>query len=312
MSKNGEKVKIDSDNWFPSLPNAENGKMEVKEWPIDDIYPFKDCPFKIRDDPEMAALIDSVAENGVMLPILARWREGKSGIETIDGLRRLQAAIMAGLETAPAIVVSMDDDAATIFMVDTKLAQRTNILPSERAFAYKMKFDALKRQGKRNDLTSSQDETKLKGRTTTIMASQSEDSRAQIDRYIHLTNLITPLLDMVDNKVIDFVPAVDLSYLKREDEQIWVGCAIESYGKITGKQAALMKQMHNEKNLTESAIEAIMRTEQPLDMKVTLRGQTLQKYFPKDYTPKQMQEVIIKLLEGWKKEHQRDDIKLVR
>ena len=278
--------------------------------PIDEFYPFKGHPFKIRDDPEMSELIDSVERIGIQTPILARPREGKTGVETIAGHRRLQAAIMAGLETAPAIVTSMDDDTATIIMVDTNLGQRAHLLFSEKAFAYRMKFDALKRKVGRLPKNVSQNGTHLM-RTTDIMAEQSGDSRNQIERYIRLTYLIEPLLDKVDYKELLFTPAVDISYLKNE-EQIWVGCALEKYGGLTTKQSSLIKQMSKEGTLTESAIEAIMRTEQPLDMKVTLRGQTLQKYFPKDYTPKQMQEVIIKLLEGWKKEHQRDDIKLVR
>ena len=278
--------------------------------PIDEFYPFKGHPFKIRDDPEMLELIDSVERIGIQTPILARPREGKTGVETIAGHRRLQAAIMAGLETAPAIVTSMDDDTATIIMVDTNLGQRTHLLFSEKAFAYRMKLEALNHQGKRNDLTSAHFGQKLKT-TKELIGEAAGDSRNQVQRYIRLTYLIEPLLDKVDYKELLFTPAVDISYLKNE-EQIWVGCALEKYGGLTTKQSSLIKQMSKEGTLTESAIEAIMRTEQPLDMKVTLRGQTLQKYFPKDYTPKQMQEVIIKLLEGWKKEHKRDDIKLVR
>ena len=310
MSGEKKKVEIGSDDWFPSLQQEGNETREIRELPIDEFYPFKNHPFKIRDDAEMLELIESVKRIGIQIPILARPRDGKDGVETIAGHRRLQAAIMAGLETAPAIVASMDDDEATIIMVDTNLGQRVHILPSEKAFAYQMKFEALKRKAGRQSQNVSQNGTHLK-RTTDIMAEQAGESRNQIERYIRLTYLIQPLLDMVDNKELDFIPAVDLSYLKNE-EQIWVGCAVEKYGKVSGKQAGLMKAMSREGTLTEERIEAIMRTEQPLDMKVTLRGTTLQKYFPKDYTPKQMQEIIIQLLEGWKREHERDGFKLVK
>lgn len=258
----------------------------------------------------MAELSESVARIGIIDPILVRPREGKNGVETIAGHRRLQAAIMAGDETAPAIIRSMDDDTATIIMVDTNLGQRATILLSEKAFAYKMKLDALNHQGKRNDLTSAQDGQKLKT-TKELIGEAAGDSRNQVQRYIRLTHLITPLLDMVDTKELPFIPAVNLSYLKQE-EQIWVGCVMEQYGAPTEKETNLFKQMSKEGKLTEAAIEAIMRTEQPLDMKVTLKGTTLKKYFPKDYTPKQMQEVIIGLLEEWRREHQRDDITLVK
>ena len=310
MSKNGGKVKIDSDSWFPSTLPETSGKREIVELPIDDFYPFKNHPFKIRDDPEMLELVESVKRTGrIIQPVIARPREGKTGVETIAGHRRLQALIMAGLETAPAIVEPMDDDTATIIMVDTNLGQRTHLLFSEKAFAYRMKLEALNHQGERNDLTSVGNQQKLTSRQ--IVASDAKVKESEVQQYIRLTYLIEPLLDKVDYKELLFTPAVDISYLKNE-EQIWVGCALEKYGGLTTKQSALIKQMSKEGTLTESAIEAIMRTEQPLDMKVTLKGQTLQKYFPKDYTPKQMQEVIINLLEGWKKEHQRDDMKLVR
>ncbi|TCW28500.1 ParB family chromosome partitioning protein [Christensenella hongkongensis] len=258
----------------------------------------------------MLELVESVKRTGrIIQPVIARPREGKEGVETIAGHRRLQALIMAGLETAPAIVEPMDDDTATIIMVDTNLGQRTHLLFSEKAFAYRMKLEALNHQGERNDLTSVGNQQKLTSRQ--IVASDAKVKESEVQQYIRLTYLIEPLLDKVDYKELLFTPAVDISYLKNE-EQIWVGCALEKYGGLTTKQSALIKQMSKEGTLTESAIEAIMRTEQPLDMKVTLKGQTLQKYFPKDYTPKQMQEVIINLLEGWKKEHQRDDMKLVR
>lgn len=310
MSKNEKRIEISSDNWFQLLPNVKSIKEEITELPIDDFYPFKNHPFKIRDDPEMAELSESVARIGIIDPILVRPREGKNGVETIAGHRRLQAAIMAGDETAPAIIRSMDDDTATIIMVDTNLGQRATILLSEKAFAYKMKLDALNHQGKRNDLTSAQDGQKLKT-TKELIGEAAGDSRNQVQRYIRLTHLITPLLDMVDTKELPFIPAVNLSYLKQE-EQIWVGCVMEQYGAPTEKETNLFKQMSKEGKLTEAAIEAIMRTEQPLDMKVTLKGTTLKKYFPKDYTPKQMQEVIIGLLEEWRREHQRDDITLVK
>ncbi|KKI52084.1 Chromosome (plasmid) partitioning protein ParB [Christensenella hongkongensis] len=258
--------------------------------PINDFYPFKNHPFKIRDDPEMLELVESVKRTGrIIQPVIARPREGKTGVETIAGHRRLQAAIMAGLETAPAIVTSMDDDTAIIILVDTNLGQRTHLLFSEKAFAYRMKLEAMRHQGQRTDLTSGQNVSKLK--STSQIGEATGDSYKQVERYIRLTYLIEPLLDKVDYKELLFTPAVDISYLKNE-EQIWVGCALEKYGGLTTKQSSLIKQMSKEGKLTESAIEAIMRTEQPLDMKVTLRGQTLQKYFPKDYTPKQMQEVI--------------------
>ncbi|MBC5648189.1 ParB/RepB/Spo0J family partition protein [Christensenella tenuis] len=311
MSGEKKKVKIGSDDWFPSLPQEGNETREIRELPIDEFYPFKNHPFKIRDDAEMLELIESVKRIGIQIPILARPRDGKDGVETIAGHRRLQAAIMAGLETAPAIVTSMDDDEATIIMVDTNLGQRVHILPSEKAFAYRMKTEAVIRKLGRPEKNVGQDVPHLGKRTTEIIGETGGDSYKQVERYIRLTYLIQPLLDMVDNKELDFIPAVDLSYLKNK-EQIWAGCAVEKYGKISGKQAGLMKVMSKEGILTEEGIEAIMRAEQPLDMKVTLRGTILQKYFPKDYTPKQMQEIIIQLLENWKREHERDGFKLIK
>ena len=260
----------------------------------------------------MLELVESVKRIGrIIQPVFARPREGKDGVETIAGHRRLQALIMAGLETAPAIVEPMDDDTATIIMVDTNLGQRTHLLFSEKAFAYRMKVEAVERKLGRPSNNVGQNVPHLGKRTTEMIGEVAGDTYKQVQRYIRLTYLIEPLLDKVDYKELLFTPAVDISYLKNE-EQIWVGCALEKYGGLTTKQSSLIKQMSKEGTLTESAIEAIMRTEQPLDMKVTLKGQTLQKYFPKDYTPKQMQEVIITLLEGWKKGHQRDDLKLVR
>lgn len=282
---------------------AESQLERVQNISISELVPFKDHPFKVVDDEAMLRTTESIAQYGVLTPLIARPLED-GGYEIISGHRRAHAAEMAGLTEVPVLVRNMDDDAATVFMVDSNL-QRESILPSERAFAYKMKLEAMKHQGQRNDLTSSQVGTKL--RTDQAMAEELGESRNQIQRYIRLTNLIPELLDMVDQKQISFNPAVELSYLAPEEQEIFMQAMDEVQAAPSLSQAQRLKKLAQEGDFTMDSAREIMNEVKKGDLeRVTFRNEQLRKYFPRSYTAQQMQDTIIKLLDQWQKKKARD------
>ena len=272
-------------------------RERVQEIPLDQLKPFKNHPFKVRDDQRMLDTVDSIREYGVLVPAIAR-PDPEGGYELISGHRRKRGCEMAGLQTMPVIIRNLDDDAAVLVMVDSNI-QREELLPSERAFAYKMKLEALKHQGARSDLTSSQLGTKL--RADELLAQQAGESRNQVQRFIRLTELISELLDMVDERKLAFNPAVEVSYLKRDEQRMLLEAMDAEQTTPSLSQAQRLKKFSQEGRLTEEAMSAIMSEEKKSDMdKVTLRSDTLRRYFPKSYTPKQMEQTIIRLLDVWK------------
>ena len=279
---------------------------QVQEIPIAELFPFKEHPFRVLDDEAMQRTVESISQFGVLAPAIARPRP-EGGYEIIAGHRRLHASQLLGLETMPVLVRQMDDDTAIITMVDSNL-QRETMLPSERARAYKMKMDAMKRQGYRSDLTSGQLGRKLERKETReIIAEQTGESARQVQRYVNLTNLIPELMEMVDNKKIAFNPAVELSFLTAE-EQTNLLDAME-YGQSTPSlsQAQRLKKLSQDGGCDRMAMYAMMSEEKKSELdKVTIDGNDLRKFFPKSYTPKQMHDVIIKLLTQWQKKRQRD------
>ena len=282
----------------------EEQREQVQQIPIDALHPFTNHPFKVLDDEAMTRTVESIAQYGVLAPLIARPRPDGDGYEIISGHRRQYAAKLAGLETLPVIVRQMSDDAAVILMVDSNL-QREHILPSERAFAYKMKLDAIKNQGARSDLTSSQVGTKL--RADEILAQQAGSSRNQVQRYIRLTELIPELMDMVDEKKIALNPAYELSFLKKEEQVDLLDAMDSEQATPSLSQAQRLKKYSQEGHLTLDMMRVIMGEEKKSDLdRVTFTSDTLRKYFPKSYTPQRMQETIIKLLEAWQKKRQRD------
>lgn len=276
----------------------------MQQIPIEELFPFKEHPFEVLDDEAMQRTVESVAQYGVLAPLIARPRP-EGGYEIISGHRRQHAAELAGLETLPVIVREMTDDAAVILIVDSNL-QRENILPSERAFAYKMKLEALKNQGARSDLTSGQIGPKL--RSDEQVALDAEESRKQVQRFIRLTNLIPELLDLVDEKKISFNPAVELSYLDEAQQRDFLQAMDETQNAPSLSQAQRMKKLAQEGKLTYEAAFAIMweAKKDELD-KVVIKNDTLKKYFPRSYMPRQMEDVIIKLLEQWQRRQQRQN-----
>ena len=306
MKSSAKNIKLTSvDDLFSTEESrADENREKVVEIPLTELFPFKDHPFKVIDNEEMVETAESVKKYGILVPAIARPRD-EGGYELIAGHRRKRACELAELETMPVIVRNLDDDEAIIIMVDSNL-QRESILPSERAFAFKMKLEAIKRQGARTDLTSSQLGTKLP-RADEIIAEQVGSSRNQIQRYIRLTNLIPEILSMVDEKKIAFNPAVELSYLKKEEQTNLLDAMDMEQSTPSLSQAQRLKKFSNEGKLTLEVMSAIMSEEKKGDLdKVTLTGDTLKKYFPKSYTPKQMQDTIIKLLEGWHKKRSRE------
>lgn len=266
---------------------------------LTELFPFKDHPFKVKDDEAMADTAESIKEYGVLVPAIARPRD-EGGYELVAGHRRHRASELAGLETMPVIVRNLDDDAATIIMVDSNL-QRENILPSERAFAFKLKLDAIKRQGERTDLTSTQVGQKSK-LSVEVVAEQAGSSRNQVQRFIRLTELIPELLDMVDDKKIAFNPAVELSYLKPGEQTNLLEAMDMEQATPSLSQAQRLKKFSAEGKCTLEAMCAIMSEEKKGELdKVTLTSDKLRKYFPKSYTPQKMEETILKLLETWHK-----------
>ena len=294
------------DDLFSTEENRQEEQREqVQQIPIGELFPFKNHPFKVLDDEAMTRTVESIAQYGVLAPLIARPRPDGDGYEIISGHRRQYAAKLAGLDTLPVIVRQMSDDAAVILMVDSNL-QREHILPSERAFAYKMKLEAIKHQGARTDLTSVQVEQKLSARDQ-VAKEAGERSGIQVMRYVRLTELIPELLDMVDEKKIAFNPAYELSFLKPDEQQMLVETMDYEQATPSLSQAQRMKKFSQEGKLSEDVMLAIMSEEKKGDLdKVTLSSDTLRKYFPKSYTPAKMQETIIKLLEQWQKKRQRD------
>ena len=282
--------------------DAPGGLETIQNLPLDSLHPFQNHPFKVVDDEAMQRTVESVAQFGVLAPVIARPQSG-GGYEIISGHRRVHAAELAGLNTVPVIVRKMDDDAAVIAVVDANL-QRETILPSERAFAYKMKLEAMKHQGMRTDLTSSQVGTKL--RTDEMLAQQHDSSRNQVQRYIRLTELIPELLDMVDQKQLAFNPVVELSYLCGQEQLDLLDAMDYAQSTPSLSQAQRLKKLSQEGTLNLDTMRTIMsEIKKPELGNVTLKDATLRKYFPRSYTPKQMQETIIKLLEQWQKRRQR-------
>mgnify|MGYP002578620522 FL=1 len=286
------------DDIFQTEENRADAQRErVQEIPLDQLKPFRNHPFKVCDDQRMLDTVDSIREYGVLVPAIAR-PDPEGGYELISGHRRKRGCEMAGLQTMPVIIRNLDDDAAVLVMVDSNI-QREELLPSERAFAYKMKLEALKHQGARSDLTSSQLGTKL--RADELLAQQAGESRNQVQRFIRLTELISELLDMVDERKLAFNPAVEVSYLKRDEQRMLLEAMDAEQTTPSLSQAQRLKKFSQEGRLTEEAMSAIMSEEKKSEMdKVTLRSDTLYKYFPKSYTPKQMEQTIIRLLDVWK------------
>ena len=282
----------------------EEQREQVRQIPIGELFPFKNHPFKVLDDDSMSDTVESVKQYGVLSPLIARPRP-KGGYEIISGHRRQHAAELAGLETLPVIARQMDDDAAIILMVDSNL-QREHILPSERAFAYKMKLDAIKNQGTRSDLTSTQVVSKL--RSNEKLGAENNQSRETVRRFIRLTNLIPELLDMVDNKTVSFNPAVELSYLSPEQQQEVIRAMDDTQNFPSVSQAKRIKKLAQDGTFTTETVVAIMGEEKKSELDtVTIKNDTLRKYFPRSYTPKQMEDTIIKLLEQWQKKRQHSE-----
>ena len=284
------------------IEKAHSQAEQVQQIPIDALHPFTNHPFKVLDDEAMTRTVESIAQYGVLSPLIARPRP-EGGYEIISGHRRQYAAKLAGLDTLPVIVRQMDDDAAVILMVDSNL-QREHILPSERAFAYKMKLEALKNQGARLDLTSSQIGTKL--RADEKVAQDLGESRNQIQRFIRLTNLVPELLDMVDEKKIAFNPAVELSYLDESQQRDFLEAMEDTQNAPSLSQAQQLKKMAQQGEFSyEKAFDVMGQEKKSEKDTVTIKNETLRKYFPRSYTPKQMEEKIIQLLDAWQKKQQR-------
>ena len=305
MSKRGGNISLTSyDDIFETDESRAESQLErVQNISISELVPFKDHPFKVVDDEAMLRTMESIAQYGVLTPLIARPLEG-GGYEIISGHRRAHAAEMAGLTEVPVLVRQMDDDAATVLMVDSNL-QRENILPSERAYAYKMKLEAMKHQGQRGDLTS--DQVGQKSWAVNQLADDANESKTQVQRFIRLTNLIPEILDMVDEKKIAFNPAVELSYLKPSEQKEFLEAMDYAQASPSLSQAQRLKKLSQEGRCTLDAMCEVMNEikKDELDH-VTIKNDVLRKYFPKSYTPKQMQDTIIRLLEKWQRSKQRD------
>ena len=296
------KTSITTENRSGSAADAA-AKEKRTEMPLSDLHPFEGHPFKVLDDELMEQTVESIKQIGVVSPLIVR-PDPEGGFEILSGHRRLHAAQLAGLETVPVIVKEMDDDAAIIFMVDSNL-QRENILPSERAFSYKMKLEAMKHQGQRGDLTS--DQVGQKSWAVNQLADDANESKTQVQRFIRLTNLIPEIRDMVDEKKIAFNPAVELSYLKPSEQKEFLEAMDYAQASPSLSQAQRLKKLSQEGGCTLDAMCEVMNEikKDELDH-VTIKNEVLRKYFPKSYTPKQMQDTIIRLLEKWQRSKQRD------
>lgn len=296
------KTSITTENRSGSAADAA-AKEQRTEMPLSDLHPFEGHPFKVLDDELMEQTVESIKQIGVVSPLIVR-PDPEGGFEILSGHRRLHAAQLAGLETVPVIVKEMDDDAAIIFMVDSNL-QRENVLPSERAFSYKMKLEAMKHQGQRGDLTS--DQVGQKSWAVNQLADDANESKTQVQRFIRLTNLIPEIMDMVDEKKIAFNPAVELSYLKPSEQKEFLEAMDYAQASPSLSQAQRLKKLSQEGGCTLDAMCEVMNEikKDELDH-VTIKNEVLRKYFPKSYTPKQMQDTIIRLLEKWQRGRQRD------
>ena len=294
------------DDLFSTEENRQEEQREqVQQIPIDALHPFINHPFKVLDDEAMTRTVESIAQYGVLAPLIARPRPDGDGYEIISGHRRQYAAKLAGLDTLPVIVRNMDDNAAVLLMVDSNL-QREHILPSERAFAYKMKLEALKNQGARSDLTSGQIGPKL--RSDEQVALDAGESRKQVQRFIRLTNLIPELLDMVDEKKIAFNPAVELSYLDESQQRDFLEAMNDTQNAPSLSQAQRLKKLAQEGHFSYDVAFAVMGEEKKDELdKVVIKNDTLRKYFPRSFTPKQMEDTIIKLLDQWQRKQQRQN-----
>ena len=306
MPKSGLNVALKGlDDLFSSEETRQEEQREqVQQIPVDELFPFKNHPFKVLDDDAMTRTVESISQFGVLAPLIARPRP-EGGYEIISGHRRKHAAELAHLDTVPVIVRNMEDDAATILMVDSNL-QREHILPSERAFAYKMKLDAIKNQGARSDLTSRQVVGKLEA--ADVIGKATDESGRQVQRYVRLTNLIPELLNMVDEKMISFNPAVELSYLSPEQQQEMIKAMDDTQNAPSVSQAKRIKELAQKGQFTSDAVVAIMGEEKKGELDtVTIKNDILRKYFPRSYTPRQMEEKIIQLLDAWQKKRQRSN-----
>ena len=306
MKSSAKKIELASvDDLFSTEEGRQDAKLEkIQEIPLTELHPFKNHPFKVKDDEAMMETADSIKQYGVLVPAIAR-PDPEGGYELVAGHRRHRASELAEKETMPVIVRDLDDDAATIIMVDSNL-QRESLLPSERAFAYKMKLEAVKHQGARTDLTSRQLGEKSQTSIQKV-ADQAGESQRQVQRYIRLTELIPKLMDMVDEKKIALNPAYELSFLKKEEQVDLLDAMDSEQATPSLSQAQRLKKYSQEGHLTLDMMRVIMGEEKKSDLdRVTFTSDTLRKYFPKSYTPARMQETIIKLLEAWQKKRQRD------
>lgn len=302
MTKSAAKIQMTSfDDLFNENGAAPASKDGVREIALTELRPFRNHPFKVQDDAEMQKLVESIRENGVLTPAFARpCAEG--GYELISGHRRKKACEIIGLKTMPVIVKEVDDDQAIVSMVDSNL-QRENIFPSERAFAYKLKLEAMKRQGKRKDLTCGQIDHKLDGqKSRDVLGNQVGKSAKQISRFIRLTELVTPLLDMVDGKKLALNAAVELSYLKKEEQALLLGVIGKEDTAPSLSQAQRLKKYSQDGKLSEDTMEAILSEEKRSASKITLHGEKIRRYFPASYTPAQIESIIWDLLDKWKQE----------
>ena len=309
MPKNSLNVSLKgADDIFSTEESRQEQQREqVQQIPIGELFPFKNHPFKVLDDESMQRTVESVEQYGVLSPLIARPRP-EGGYEIISGHRRQHAAQLAGLDALPVIVRQMDDDAAVLLMVDSNL-QRENILPSERAFAYKMKLEALKNQGARSDLTCGQFGHKLIGaKARDIVADESGDNARNVQRFISLTSLIPELLDIVDEKKIAFNPAVELSYLDESQQRDFLEAMNDTQNAPSLSQAQRLKKLAQEGHFSYDVAFAVMGEEKKDELdKVVIKNDTLRKYFPRSYTPKQMEDTIIKLLDQWQRKQQRQN-----
>lgn len=301
---NGLNISLKSyDSIFQS--EEQRNTEEIKPVPISELKPFTEQPFKVKLDEDMDALVESIKQCGVLTPVIARPHKD-GGYEILSGHRRVKACELAGITDIPVVIKNLDDDTATILLVDSNL-QREHILPSEKAFAYQMKLEAMKRQGARTDLTSSQFATKLeKGRSDVELGEQVGESKDQIRRYIRLTNLIDPILNMVDNNQIAMNAAVEISYLGSK-EQAAVMQSIEKEETFPSiAQARKMRKFHQDGNLSNAVIDSIMMEQKPETVKITLGEEKLKKYFPKSYSKAKMEEIILKLLDKWRRQRENE------
>ena len=284
--------------------DEQRNTEEIKPIPISELKPFTEQPFKVKLDEDMDALVDSIKQCGVLTPVIARPHKD-GGYEILSGHRRVKACELAGITDIPVVIKNLDDDTATILLVDSNL-QREHILPSEKAFAYQMKLEAMKRQGARVDLTSAQIGRKLGVESREVLAEQVGESRNQISRYIRLTNLIDPILDMVDNNQIAMNAAVEISYLGSKEQAAVMQSIEKEETSPSIAQARKMRKFHQEGNLSNAVIDSIMMEQKPETVKITLGEEKLKKYFPKSYSKAKMEEIILKLLDKWRRQRENE------